>query len=282
MTYDDVGRLLTVRSPVDGTSGHDLVTTNEYDAVGNLRRVNDPRGFDTLYYYDTAGRRIKQVDPELWVTATSYTIFGEVKSVRQYATVATNTPSVATAPTNSTSGGDAILGYTYDADGRLKTVTDADSHTKPMITTSSATAPRSPTGSATRRPTNMTNWAGSRSRPCRPPPCGATAALPIAVATRFTLDSFGNVATKVEAYGLPEHRTTAYIYDKLNRLTLTTYEAVTRTKSDLTTDTQTPTESFTYDNRGNVVLTVDAGGGKTFSYYDLAGRKTTTSMQSAR
>ncbi len=96
------------------------------------------------------------------------------------------------------------------------------------------------------------------------------------IVNSYSYDAFGNLKQKVEASNLTEARTANYSYDNLNRLSSVTTDAVTVVDdNDLNnvTDNFTPTTTYTYDLRGNVIKVVDAGGGITQSYYDHLDRK---------
>ena len=61
--------MLTVSVPVDATLANNLVTTNDYDAFGNVGMVTDAREYSTFSYYDSLGRVTLQSDDEEYITA---------------------------------------------------------------------------------------------------------------------------------------------------------------------------------------------------------------------
>ena len=61
--------------------------------------VTDARGYSTFNYYDGLGRLILQSDTEEYITATSYTAFGEVYQVTRVALRGTGTRTLTTQPT---------------------------------------------------------------------------------------------------------------------------------------------------------------------------------------
>jgi len=78
-TYDAMGRVLTVSTPISASVT--ALTQNTYDVFGNLVRVIDPVGSTQSnpvlwaghFYYDNLNRLVTQVDPEGYVTQTTYT-----------------------------------------------------------------------------------------------------------------------------------------------------------------------------------------------------------------
>ena len=70
-------------------------------------------------------------------------------------------------------------------------------------------------------------------------------------------------------------RTTIYKYDSANRVSEVWHDQVSVIADDMVTVSQvTPKEFYTYDQRGNLVKFVDAGGAQTYSFYDDLDRKT--------
>ena len=99
----------------------------------------------------------------------------------------------------------------------------------------------------------------------------------VAVTNTYEYDARGNKTQTIEAAGLPEQRTTTYVYDLLDRPiiqmgdVISVYDAATDT-----TKTATPTATSTYDIRGNLIETKDASGARTLAYYDGLNRKVAT------
>src|SRR6185437_13869309 len=112
------GRVLTRTDAAGG------VTTNQYDASGNLVAVTDPLGHTGYFYYDGMGRQILQVDAQGYATATTYDLDGQVSSVRRYFTPVTVNGVSATPPVLTTSPSDNTTSFTRDNDGRVLTSTD--------------------------------------------------------------------------------------------------------------------------------------------------------------
>jgi YD repeat-containing protein len=280
-TYDTLGRVLTVSVPVDANSANNLVTTNQYDAFGNLAKVSQsalPDSANSYRYFDTLGRLVLDVDAERFWTRTAYTVFGEVASVtRGYVSVGSE-PPVGTQPTTPTDAKDATTSFTYDKMSRLLSVADAQGNTESYAF--DAFGDRK----------HIFNKAGGHIEYVYDKLGRRTYEYLYQKAWRpdgsvqqdgfyqnvLSYDSRGNVARRYEAYALTEQRQTDYTYDKADRLTWTTHDQVMTVAPDLvTTPYAYPQEQRVYSLRGELIQSVDAGGGKTLSYYDALGRKTT-------
>jgi YD repeat-containing protein len=61
--------ILDVGSPI--IPGMGLVTSNEYDSVGNVKRVLDARGNDTLYEYNALNQLVRTESPEFGTSLTA-------------------------------------------------------------------------------------------------------------------------------------------------------------------------------------------------------------------
>ncbi len=83
-TYDNLGRRTSeVVDP--GTGKLNLTTQYKYDAVNNLTRKIDARGYSTWYVYDAANRQTHTIDALGGVTQNTYDAENRVASVRRYA-----------------------------------------------------------------------------------------------------------------------------------------------------------------------------------------------------
>jgi RHS repeat-associated protein len=91
-TYDALGRAVSVQGPVLDAQGTRAVTTNEYDAAGNVIRVTDPLGRVTETLYDARNRPWKVFAPTVWdaeiseyvrpTSETTYDALGQVIEVK--------------------------------------------------------------------------------------------------------------------------------------------------------------------------------------------------------
>lgn len=292
-TYDLDGR---VKAATNALSG---VTTYDYNAFGQVWRAQDPNGNYSYTWYDKLGRVVASRDGLGYLTTTSYTAFGDIASTTRYMTALTGTPAIGTVPTGS--GTAATTAFTYDKAGRVLTATDAlnnvQSYAYNLFDRTSFT---NKLGAVTNyvydrlgRLTRQGYAAVTTNYQTTGNYSGGTLVTGTAITgaenvTTYTYDAFGNVKQQVEGYAtslggtVTALRTTGYNYDAANQRTSVTHDAVTVIADDMVTlSSTTPTEQFTYDKRGNVVLAVDAGGAATYSYYDDLDRKTVEIRQLA-
>ncbi|MEN2790519.1 LysM peptidoglycan-binding domain-containing protein [Sphingomonas oligophenolica] len=284
-TYDLDGRVKTVTNALSG------VTTYDYNAFGQVWRTQDPNGNFSYSWYDKLGRAIATRDALGYLTTTSYSIFNDIASVTRYMTALTGTPAMGTVPTGT--GTAATTSFTYDKTGRVLTSTDAlnnvESYTYNLFDRTSIT---NKLGGVTNYvydrlsrlirqgyAATTTNYQASGNYSGGTLVTGTTTAGAENVIT-YSYDGYGNVKQQIEGYAtsvggsVTALRTTNYNYDANNRQTSISHDAVTVIADDMVTvSSTTPTEQFTYDKRGNVILAVDAGGAATYSYYDDLDRK---------
>lgn len=81
-TYDKAGRLISVAKSGNGS------TTYAYDKAGRLLMSTDPLGARTFWLYDEAGRQVAAIDASGTLTETTYDKMGRVTRVYTYATAA--------------------------------------------------------------------------------------------------------------------------------------------------------------------------------------------------
>jgi YD repeat-containing protein len=97
------------------------------------------------------------------------------------------------------------------------------------------------------------------------------------VINQFEYDAYGNQTAMIEAVGLAEERNTTYTYDAVGRIISKSGDAVSAATSSIGgVSTVTPTETYTYDRRGNVIASEDANGAVTLNWYDKLDRLTHT------
>lgn len=130
-TYDKLGRMLT--SAVTLPSGYktgvwngsawtnattaSLVTSYQYDYLGNVVKVTDPGGSSVFSYYDKLARKTAQLDQEGYLSTWTYDSEGNVLTERRYSTRFTGTPGTSGPPSVSTNANDRVTTYTYDKVG---------------------------------------------------------------------------------------------------------------------------------------------------------------------
>jgi len=265
-SYDEFGNRLT-------TSRAGTTTTFGYNAQGDVASVKDPNGSVATSIFDLARRPVATTtpttaaSPDGLVTASSYDADGRLVQVRQSnggtllrTTSATWTPTGKQATATDANGN--VTAYAYDLLDRLVRTTDAEGRIATF------------TFDALSRPLGVFN------------PAIQAAAL---VSQTWTPNGLKASLTDA-AVG----HTTTFTYDRYDRLITIGYPAAPPQAAT--------TETFTYDNNGNIVerrtranekFTFDYDGlnrlimksvfgGQVVSYsYDLAGRLTSVSDNSA-
>jgi YD repeat-containing protein len=271
--YDAAGRLTLTRTPL--ASGQSAETGYKYDAFGHVAEVTDPRGNKGYFYYDRLGRQELQIDPEGYATETSYTLGGEVASLKRYYT-ATSGASISGRPSLPSNAKDAVTRFERDKLDRLTKTTDAEDKFESytlnafgdrIITVNKLGGTVNRTFDALGRvKTETMAIVSTRSN-------GSVQVT--SVTNRFDYDARGNQIKRTEAEGLDEQRITEQSFDKLNRLTARWGDAVdVVTNRGNTTSSVVPTETFKYDGRGNLISQTDANLARTLMFYDDLGRKT--------
>jgi YD repeat-containing protein len=271
--YDADGNAVTTTVALDvGTSA---VTTKTYDAFGNVVKLVDPRNNAGYFYYDALDRLILQIDPEGYATGTTYTASGKIDSVTRYFAKPTGPFSTTTRPTiTPTAGSDAASSFAYD---KLDRVTDTTQivdtlpvdnvlehfHYNVFGDRDTAT---SKLGSLT---TNTYDKRGLLvSETMQVDATGAT------ITNKYAYDARGNKISVVEAFGLPEQRTTTYDYYLTDLVKTKTGDAVpVQNANNLGTTSKAVVESYKYDLRGNLIEVTDANNASSFTYYDDLDRK---------
>ncbi|HYD37886.1 MAG TPA: LysM peptidoglycan-binding domain-containing protein, partial [Allosphingosinicella sp.] len=226
----------------------------------------------TRFYYDRLGRATLTRDAEDYLTETVYSRFGEATSVTRRAN-RTLSPDNGV-PTVGGSDKDAVTRFDYDRLGRLKSATDAEGKSEIYEL------------DAFGRRTALVNRLGGRTTyeydnrglilsETLPVTSLNSAGQAVPVVNKFEYDKRGNTLKSIEAFGLPEERTTTFHYDRLDRLTKTEGMAVTVLDQDgnVAAAQVKPTRTVEYDDAGNVIATVDELGTRLLFYYDRANRK---------
>jgi len=271
--YDAAGRVVALTAPL--SDGVNAVTHYTYDAFGNVVRMDDARNYSTYYYYDRLDRLTLEVDAEGFGTKTAYTAFGQVASVTRYANRANGTPGIGAPPsfTASVAGAlrkDATTQFWYDRAGRVRQEQDAEggSETYHLDAFGERDRVTGKLGDVVAYTYTNRGLVKDETETITAPGTSTS------VVTTFCYDARGNRTKMVEAANETEQRTTLYAYDSLDRLKSVTHDQVAVTDSaTLATQPWKPVETTDYDNRGNVVRTVDAAGGTSVFYYDAADRK---------
>jgi RHS repeat-associated protein len=260
-TYDAAGRLLTTTDPLSH------VTTNHYDAVGNLDWTKDANDHQTNYSYDAAGRILTVQAPDGGLTTYTYDGNGNLKTRKDdnnhittytYDDASRLTQITGQDPDGAGSATSPVSTYTYDVNGNRLTMIDPNGN-------ATQTAGDGKTTYTYDRGNRLKTIAYSDSTP------GVT----------YNYDPVGNRSSMVDGSG-----TVTYMYDTNDRL--------------LSVARGTNTFSYTYDPNGNVLtrtypdttqitygydeddrLATVANGGNTTSYtYDAASNLWQTTLPS--
>jgi YD repeat-containing protein len=310
-TYDLAGRLLSVqKSDSSNTTAGSLGTTSyAYDKLGNLRMVTDPAGQNTYYLYDSANRKVGEIDANKSLTEWVYNSNGQVIRTIQYKKPVTASLSAVTALTNTlaTAGVRPVADATndrsshrvYDQAGRLSHEIDAlgyvteyqyDAASRLLRTLKYSTAISAANLSLIQSST--TDVYGSYGSIKGISGIATTNTLALTAdatndrANRHLYDNDGKLVGTLDGEGY----LTEYVYDHAGRKTQTIrYATVTASANwaagDLATlrgnatavatDTaKHQTTNYIYDVAGQLTGVVDAENYLTEYQYDLVGNKT--------
>src|SRR5919106_3153850 len=261
-TYDAAGRLLTTTDPLGN------VTTNGYDAVGNLSSVRDANGHNTTFTHDAAGRIATVTGADGGVTAYTYDAAGN---------------RVATRDAN-----DHVTTYAHDAAGRLVSESlpdpDGSGPQAPAVATRSYDASGNLTSTVDPNG-NSTATAGDGRTTFGYDAADRLVSIDYSDATpdvSFTYDAVGNRVSMSDGSGV-ETRT----YDALRRLSSVVcgsnsfsyaYDAV----GNLSGRTYPGGTAITYGHDGlGRIASVTSGSQTTRYEYDAASNLTRTTLPSA-
>lgn len=278
-TYDANGNLLTVTTPAPNGSTAASVTTFTYDSTGKgeLLTIKDPlNNVTTLTYYPT-GLINTITDAQSNVTTYAYDPHGNRTSVKdannQTTTFAYDAGDRLKTITYPGSTGTTTFGYDYR--GRRTSVTDQNSKTTTytyddadrLLTVTDAATPANVTTYAYDTENNLTSIKDANNH-----------------TTSFNYDAFGRVSKTNFPSTLSEfyyydavgnltskvdrnNHTITYTYDPLNRLTQKAYPDTTAV-------------NYTYDNDSRLTQVTDPTGTYQFTF-DNMGRLTNTTTSYA-
>ncbi len=148
-TYDDLGRLRTVKDPVASADATVPVTaTHLYDQAGRRIKTTTASGSVSFYYYDLQGRlrftvETAAVSTQGSVTETVYNSFGEVTQTVQYASLVTLDATITGGTNlavfdslrNTPNSKNRVTQLEYGLSGLVKKTTDAEGHITNQIYT---------------------------------------------------------------------------------------------------------------------------------------------------
>lgn len=271
--YDAVGNVVQTRSPygqLDPNGATYAVVTRTYNTFGDVTSLTDGRGFTGYFYVDANGRVIAQVDPDGYLTTTTYDAFGQPLQVARYNQRLSGPVQADTLPTPVPGDTAAITTMVYDRRGLLLSVRDPlgavesyayDTWGNRVSYTNKLGAITTYGYDRLNRVTSETTWVtrlGDQQH---------------VLQTKYSYDARGN-RVRLELFENQQPLgDTTYIYDALDRLIQTTYPSVMAVVDDRpSTHSVTPTETQRYDARGNLTERVDANGSRTVYYYDASNR----------
>ncbi|WP_443751343.1 hypothetical protein [Asticcacaulis solisilvae] len=294
-TYDTAGRLATTTDAAGYVTGYtydldDRVVREVHYALGtvatSLPEPPPSTAVVTNIAYDAAGRKAFVIDPAGAVTGYTYDIFGRVTQTVRYATTnaITSVQSLATmntwASAHASDTGNRTTSAHYDNNGRMDISTDALGYqTKYTYDIDGRVKTKTQYADLTGTSSRVTSYTYDLMGRL------TDVADPIAT-THNVYDTFGRLSTTTAAYGTSDAATTKYGYDNDGRLTSTTVaygtsEAVQTSISYYAqgwvyqkTDGRSNSVTYTYDNAGRVLTTVDGTNAVTTNTYNAFGEVT--------
>jgi RHS repeat-associated protein len=276
-TYDPNGNELTKTTTRTTDSGSvTMITTKEYDSLGQLIKATDSDGSVIFVEYNSIRKRSATVDKNGNRTSYEYDAAGNlIRTTYPDGTTETNTYDAEKNRLASTDRAGRTTQYKYDALNRLvRTIyPDGSITNRDYDATDRVTADVDENGNKTAyeydavgRRTKVTDALGN--------------------ITRFTYDANGNRTSMIDANG----NTTSYVYDALNRRVRTIFPDATFTtmayaaccessacNERLTSETDQAGNmtSSEYDILGRLTKVINAIGGQTTYAYDEIGNKIT-------
>jgi fibro-slime domain-containing protein/RHS repeat-associated protein len=264
--YDKLGQLIKTINPDNS------FTENVYDSVGKQIATRDQLGRQTDYTYDDLGRLVRVTFPDGTKQESTYDDEGRLLTVKDRANrTTTHTYDSLGRLLKTTNPDNTFTSKTYDSLGRVITEKDEKGGT--------TTYEYDPNCGCAKRRTKVIDALNN--------------------VTSYTYDAVGNVATMTDA----RNNVTRYEYDGNNRRTrtihpdnsvdITSYDGagrissrtdqaglVTRFEYDKTgrllkvIDAADKTTTYTYNEVGNMLTQVDANNRTTRFEYDRLGRRT--------
>ena len=295
-TYDAKGNLLTVTAPAPDGHTAASVTQFQYNTLGELTQITDPKLNVTKLTYTTAGLIATITDAQQNVTTYGYDARGNrtnvIDPINGSAHPTTFAYDLMNRLTGITYPDASTVGFTYDLRGRritstdqnLKTTTytydDADRLTAVTDPATNTTQYAYDTEDNLLSITDANNHTTYFAYNARGWVTGTT--FPSTLSESYTYDLVGNLLSKTDR----KNQTIQYVYDALYRLSSKTYPDSTSVEYvyDLAGKVQqvsdpTGTYGFAYDNMGRLISTATnysfVAGTYTNSYaHDAASNRT--------
>jgi RHS repeat-associated protein len=273
-TYDANGNLLTVTSPKPDANTAGSVTTFAYDTKGQLTLITDPLGHHTTLAYYPTGLINTITDDVGNVTTYQYDLRGNRTSVTDAAQNTTNFAyDLGNRLTKITYQDTTFVTFAYDSRGRRTSVTDQNGKITTYAyddadrLTSVTDAAQNVTSYAYDTENNLTSITDAAQHTTS---FGYDAfgrvtqtAFPSTLTENYVYDALGNLTSKTDR----KNQTIIYIYDALNRLTHKGYPDATGV-------------DYVYDLAGKIKQVSDPTGVYGFAY-DNMGRLVGSTTQYA-
>jgi RHS repeat-associated protein len=275
--HDPTDRLAWRKSPSDGAGTPEMITTFEYDPVGNLLRLTEPKGtltsqtgdFVTRHTYDELNQLIETVDAAGGRVTAEYDKVGLVRKIVDQRKNATTDPN------------DFTEKYEYDLIGRPTAIIDALGY----VDRTEYDRDGNVTATADRDGNRTTFGYEERSLMVerRVPHKNVNGTITYRT-TRYEYDEVGNQTKEVSPRGVdttddPNDFATVWVYDTLNRVK-EQHEPYDRDDERYTAPDKT---IYTYDVVGNLktVSTPPSEGESTrpvttYTYWDNGWSRTST------
>jgi len=293
--YDGANRLIKV------TRADNSVISYTYDLAGRRTKTTDPLKNVTSFAYDGAYRLTSATDALNKSVTYTYDLMSNLTGATDQLGHTTNIGYDELNRPKTTVYPPAVAGGTrlqetieYDAGGNVVKRTDTaarvttleyDNANRLIKVTDPALQITQYEYNARSNVTALVDALGQRYEFAYDTLSRVTSATRAGVQMSFAYDEAGNLIQRTDYNNMP----TGYTYDALNRLTNITYpDATTATYaydklSRLTSAANlNGTVSFVYDKMGRVTSTTDVWGQATSYTYDVNGRRTQTSLGSAK
>ncbi|MEO6086133.1 MAG: RHS repeat-associated core domain-containing protein, partial [Umezawaea sp.] len=270
--YDDLGNVTSAVAPSGAAASF------TYDTLGQLIKETDPAGVPTHYGYDAAGNAVRVADSIGRTTRLVYDLFGDQVAQSQLkpdgTVLRTSKYGYDTAgnPTTFTDAKQNVTTLEFDAGNRLVKQVEPEGVTQEFGYDAAGNLTRNTDPRGNRTITTYNPW-GLQEKTIEP----ATAAHPTDRTWTSEYDANGNEVKLTSPGGVERTRT----FDPADQLTAETGGGAEKptTARDIAYDIvgqakQIGSDTYTYDDRGNLLTTAGPGGAAEFGY-DADGNPTT-------
>ena len=300
-TYDTAGRIATFTDGI-ASSTQRTITTYAYDAAGRLLRTLQTDSVATVataravrYFYDNAGRQIGQLDAEGYLTESSYDRAGRLVSQLRYATVSPaaqwTSGTLAQLRPSLNASNDQTTRYYYNGRGQLVGTLDAQGYLTELIVDEGGNT------RAERRYAAALTWVGTDTLGTLRDRAGTQRESRMAynglgqlltqtnaegTVTRYTYDEAGRLVKTESAQGTSEVRENNRRYNVFGEVigelagegSVQLLAGMSEAQLDAVYAQYGVRHS--YDALGRRIESIDAGGNKSWYFYDSVGRLTFT------